>query len=206
MGRRIQKTLNSASTQVAHDGVNVVEELAGGTVTASLLTGLGVDEHFSRTDASGTRFLLTDALGSTLALTDSTGMVQTEYTYTPFGETTVSGAVNTNLFQFIGRENDGTGRRITKTVNGQTTTFAYDRGTTSCPPVLAQTLLPLTVLDTVLPCTCSIETRSFTPFDFAQDRLRQAQGERLKGCSSSSTPFVLSLSKHAPYKRHTRAG
>ena len=35
--------------------------------------------------------------------------MQTQYTYEPFGQTTVSGATNTNSFQYTGRENDGTG-------------------------------------------------------------------------------------------------
>ncbi|MGH7966569.1 MAG: polymorphic toxin type 28 domain-containing protein, partial [Candidatus Binatia bacterium] len=91
----------------AHDGVNVVEEFAGGSLSASLLTGLNVDEAFSRTESGTTRFFLPDALGSTVALTDSTGMVQTEYTYEPFGRTTVTGAASSNSQQFTGRENDG---------------------------------------------------------------------------------------------------
>ncbi|MGH7961039.1 MAG: RHS repeat-associated core domain-containing protein, partial [Candidatus Binatia bacterium] len=107
VGRRITKTLNGQSTTFAHDGVNVVEEFAGGSLSASLLTGLNVDEVFSRTEAGTTRFFLPDALGSTVALTDSTGMVQTEYTYAPFGRTTVTGAASSNSQQFTGRENDG---------------------------------------------------------------------------------------------------
>jgi hypothetical protein len=35
------------------------------------LTGLGVDEYFSRTDAAGTASMLTDALGSTIGLTET---------------------------------------------------------------------------------------------------------------------------------------
>ena len=76
---------------------------------ANLLTGLGVDETFSRTDASGPRHLLTDALGSTLALTDGAGAVQTSYSYEPYGKTTVSGTASSNSFEYTGRENDSTG-------------------------------------------------------------------------------------------------
>ncbi|MGH7966665.1 MAG: RHS repeat-associated core domain-containing protein [Candidatus Binatia bacterium] len=107
VGRRITKTLNGQSTTFVHDGVNVVEEFSGGSLSASLLTGLNVDEVFSRTEAGTTRFFLPAALGSTVALTDSAGQTQTEYTYAPFGETTRTGAVSTNPFQFTGRENDG---------------------------------------------------------------------------------------------------
>jgi RHS repeat-associated protein len=52
---------------------------------------------------------LADALGSPVAVTDNAGVVQTEYTYEPFGKTTVSGASNSNSYQYTGRENDGTG-------------------------------------------------------------------------------------------------
>jgi RHS repeat-associated protein len=62
---------------------------------------------FSRTDASGARFLLSDALGSTVALVDSAGVIQTSYTYEPFGKTTIAGSANGNAQQFTGRENDG---------------------------------------------------------------------------------------------------
>ncbi|PYV15737.1 MAG: hypothetical protein DMG07_09130, partial [Acidobacteria bacterium] len=84
-------------------------ELSGGTPIANLLSSLGVDEYFARTDSAGTRTLLADGLGSTVALSDSAGVVQTEYTYEPFGKVTSAGAVSGNSFQYTGRENDGTG-------------------------------------------------------------------------------------------------
>jgi RHS repeat-associated protein len=104
LGRRVSKTIGGSTTSYLYDGVNPVQE--GG---ANLLTGLGVDQYFTRTDGGGTRAFLTDALGSTLALADGTGAVQTEYTYEPFGKTTTSGATSSNSFQYTGRENDGTG-------------------------------------------------------------------------------------------------
>jgi RHS repeat-associated protein len=75
---------------------------------ANLLTGLGIDEYFTRTDSSGTMAFLSDALGSTVGLVNSAGGVGTSYAYQPFGATTVSGT-NGNPYQFTGRENDGTG-------------------------------------------------------------------------------------------------
>jgi hypothetical protein len=42
------------------------------------------------------------------ALADASGAVQTQYTFEPFGATSVAGATNTNAVQFTGRENDGT--------------------------------------------------------------------------------------------------
>ncbi len=88
-----------------------MQETSGATVLANNLTGLGIDEFFTRTDvpAGVTSNLVTDALGSTIALTDSSGMVQTEHTFEPFGKTTATGASNTNSFQYTGRENDSTG-------------------------------------------------------------------------------------------------
>jgi RHS repeat-associated protein len=109
-GRRASKTIAGTTTQFLYDGPNPVQELSGaGAVLANLLTGLGIDEYFTRTDGSGRRTLLADALGSILALSDDAGTVQTSYTYEPFGNTTVSGQANANSFQYTGRENDGNG-------------------------------------------------------------------------------------------------
>jgi RHS repeat-associated protein len=106
----MKKTIGGITTQFLYDGLNPVQELNSSNVaTANLLTGLNIDEFFSRTDSSGARSFLTDILGSTLALTDSSGTIQTQYTYEPFGNATVSGAANGNSYQFTGRENDGTG-------------------------------------------------------------------------------------------------
>jgi RHS repeat-associated protein len=105
-GRRMSKTVFGASTSFLYDGVNPVQELAGTVPTANMITGVAVDEIFSRTDSAGARQFLTDALGSTLALTDSTGNAQTQYTYEPFGSTTVSGMTSGNSYQYTGREND----------------------------------------------------------------------------------------------------
>jgi len=107
-GRRISKTIGSTATSFLSDGLNPVQELQSGSPSASMLTGLGIDEYFQRTDASGASSYLTDALDSTLALANSAGGLATSYTYDPFGNTAVAGS-GTNPFQFTGRENDGTG-------------------------------------------------------------------------------------------------
>jgi RHS repeat-associated protein len=86
-----------------------VQETNGAIVTANLLTGLGIDQIFTRTDGVGTQELFTDALGSTVALADTAGAVQTSYTYEPFGGTTQTGSANTNSYKYTGREDDGTG-------------------------------------------------------------------------------------------------
>ena len=108
-GRRTSKVINGAETDFLYDGSNPVQELSGGTVLANLLTGLGVDEYFTRAEAGGTKTLLADAISSVLALMDAAGTVQTQYTYEPFGATTVVGAASTSSFQYTSRENDETG-------------------------------------------------------------------------------------------------
>jgi RHS repeat-associated protein len=107
-GRRVSKEIGNASTSYLYDGMNPVQELSGTAVTANTLTGLGVDEYFQRTSASGTSDYLADALGSTVALTNSAGALQTQYTYEPFGNTTSSGPASANPYQFTARENDAT--------------------------------------------------------------------------------------------------
>lgn len=108
-GRRRSKTIGGTTTQFLYDGSNPVQELSGGTPTANLVTGLNVDEFFTRTDAAGVRNYLTDAIGSSIALADATGTIQTEYSYEPFGGTTTSGGSTSSSFAFTGRESDGTG-------------------------------------------------------------------------------------------------
>ena len=112
LGRR-QTRVTSTATQYLYDGLNPVQELNGATppaVMANLLTGLDIDEYFTRTDSSGNlSSFLRDALGSTVGLVGSAGTIATSYTYQPFGATTVSGASNSNTYEFTGRENDGTG-------------------------------------------------------------------------------------------------
>lgn len=92
-----------------YDGLNPQQELIGGTVTATYLSGVAVDQEFTRTDALGTISYLTDAIRSTLALTDVNGAIQTQYAYEPFGNLQVSGATTANALAFTGREADGTG-------------------------------------------------------------------------------------------------
>jgi RHS repeat-associated protein len=109
LGRRRAKTIGGASTGFLYDGLNSVQELTGGVPTANLLTGLELDEVFTRTDPAGVQALLMDALGSTVATANNVGVVGTQYSYQPFGATTATGPASGNAVQFTGRENDGTG-------------------------------------------------------------------------------------------------
>ncbi|BCJ55388.1 hypothetical protein Asp14428_68630 [Actinoplanes sp. NBRC 14428] len=101
-GRRAARTAAGVTASYLYDGPNVVQEKAG-TTTTNVLTG-GVDEVFAR----GGRSLLSDALGSTIASADATS-VPAEYTYDPFGATTVSGDDQGNPARFTGREDEGDG-------------------------------------------------------------------------------------------------
>ena len=44
-----------------------------------------------------------------MALANSSGVVQTSYSFEPYGNTSVSGAASDNPYQYTGRENDGAG-------------------------------------------------------------------------------------------------
>jgi RHS repeat-associated protein len=110
-GRRAAKTLSGVTTEFLYDGPNPMQELNGSSPPsplANLLTGLNIDEYFTRSDASGAMNFLTDALGSAVALTDSAGNINTSYSYEPFGNVSLTGS-SANPYQFTGRENDGTG-------------------------------------------------------------------------------------------------
>lgn len=106
-GRRVNKTINGVSTNYLFDDLNVVKETTTSSTVDFLVTGW--DEVFSRTDGGGSLGILRDGQGSTIALADSSGVVQTSYTYDPFGNTTSTGTSSSNSTQFTGRENDGTG-------------------------------------------------------------------------------------------------
>jgi len=106
-GRRTSKTINGVTTNFLYDGRNPIQEAQGASIY-SILTGLGVDERYARSESVGRYYFLTDALGSTLALTDSSATVQQTYAYEPYGEVTATGSSN-NPYQYTGRENDGTG-------------------------------------------------------------------------------------------------
>jgi RHS repeat-associated protein len=108
-GRRQTKALGATVTSYLYDGGNTVQELTAGSPSANVLTGPGMDELFQRTEGATTRTFLTDALGSVVGLADSAGIVQTSYTYAPYGETAVSGLASNNTSDFTGRENDSDG-------------------------------------------------------------------------------------------------
>jgi len=78
------------------------EGYADGAV-AHMPMGPGLDDLFARTDTSGSYAMLPDALGSTVAMVNSAGAISTGYQYSPFGQTTMTGASSTNPFWYGAR-------------------------------------------------------------------------------------------------------
>ncbi len=114
LGRRMSKNIAGTTTQFLYDGLNPLQELnSSGGVIANMLTGLNIDEYFTRTEPAccGALSYLTDALGSTESMANSSGTVEVQYQYDPFGDTalTLLNDATTNSYQFTGRENDGIG-------------------------------------------------------------------------------------------------
>lgn len=110
-GRRTSRTVSGVATTYRYDGENPIEETTNGAV-ATIMSGLGMDERYARDDTGGRRYFLTDHLGSTTALSDSGGNVTARYSYSPYGDTSMTvlqGVAPTNPYQYTGRENDGAG-------------------------------------------------------------------------------------------------
>lgn len=108
MGRRYAKTEAGVTTQYLYDGLDVVEESRNGTARP-VLTGLGMDERYARTDGAGRTYFLTDMLGSTRALTDASGAVVQRYDYTSYGDTAQTAPGFDNPYRYTGREQDASG-------------------------------------------------------------------------------------------------
>jgi RHS repeat-associated protein len=107
-GRRRSKTIGAIQTAFLYDGQNFVQEISGGTPTSNLVSG-GIDELLQRKDGSTTSFPLLNALGSVIGLTDTAGVLQSQYSFEPYGKATTSGAASNNVQRYTGREDDGTG-------------------------------------------------------------------------------------------------
>ena len=103
-GRRISKTINGTTTGFLYDGTDVVTETTGAASFQSIYGPFG-EAPLARNGI----FYTTDNVGSVSTLTGPTGTVQQPpYVYTPYGESNAA-ATDLNPFQYVGRENDGTG-------------------------------------------------------------------------------------------------
>lgn len=106
-GRRTAKTINGQTTSYLYDGMRPVEIQQAGE-RYSILDGAGIDEHLAISTSAGRRYFVADLQGSTIALTNNAGAVVESYKYGAYGEVVQSNP-SENPFQYVGRENDGTG-------------------------------------------------------------------------------------------------
>jgi len=108
MGKRVAKTVNGVTTKYLYDGNNLVAEIDGSNNVTAWYVHAGLDRPLARVDASDGSVLYyhQDLLGSVIALTNSSGVVVTQYNYSPFGHTEVIGIDIDQPFRFTGREYD----------------------------------------------------------------------------------------------------
>ncbi len=108
-GRRISRTVNGQALGYVYDGMQAIGEVTAGSIDATLLTTLTIDDVVARYTSAGSRTYLTDALGSVLAMAKDDQSIQAYYAYSPYGETTTLGDGEGNPIQYTARENDTTG-------------------------------------------------------------------------------------------------
>ena len=108
LGRRIQKSSSSGTTNYLYDGANSVEELdQTGTVSWLIMRqGAGIDEPLAAARGGTVGFYEQDGLGSVTSLTDSNGVVLNSYTYDSFGSLAASTGSFVNPYQYTGRDYD----------------------------------------------------------------------------------------------------
>ena len=104
-GHRVARTVGAATTRYVVDSnaelPNVVAETDGtGTLLRSYVYGYGLLAQVSAADVA--RHYHFDQTGHTLALSDGAGAITDRYAYTPYGETSSSGAA-INPFRFVGK-------------------------------------------------------------------------------------------------------
>lgn len=87
LGRRKSKISNGTTIGYWSDGNDVYAELSGTKPSFTYITGLGIDEPYTRKGASD-EFYETDALGSSVRLTNAAGTASVIYSYELFGKTT----------------------------------------------------------------------------------------------------------------------
>ena len=108
LGRRSNKTVAGAATYFLYDGLNAVQELSE-TSSINRVMSLTIDDSFGRMTTAAAQWALVDVLGTVIAETDASGMIQSQFTYDPFGASRISGTSTANLFTYTGREDDRTG-------------------------------------------------------------------------------------------------
>ena len=103
LGNRFSATVNGVTTQSLIDGGNVASQYDGsGHLIAHYTQGLGL---VSQVDAGNSAaFYDFDAIGDAVGITNASGIYVNQYSYLPFGETTVIGTPQlNNPFTFVGQ-------------------------------------------------------------------------------------------------------
>lgn len=108
LGRRYSKTEAGVATAYLYDGLDAVQEEAGGAAIP-LLNGPGIDRRIARGTAANRRYLVTDHLNSTRALTDAGGNLVQSYDYDAYGNSSQDPQDIENPYQYTGRERDRSG-------------------------------------------------------------------------------------------------
>ena len=94
-------TSTTSRSYVLDDLTNVAYAFDQTGVGQSYLTGRGIDQHFASVSANGkAQHALTDAINSTVATVDENGLMNGQFYYEPYGQTTANGDY---LFQYTGR-------------------------------------------------------------------------------------------------------
>ncbi len=94
-------TTTTSRSYVLDDLTNVAYAFDQTGTGQSYLTGRGIDQHFASVSAGGhAQHALTDAINSTVATVDENGLMNGQFYYEPYGQTTANGDY---LFQYTGR-------------------------------------------------------------------------------------------------------
>lgn len=114
LGRRRKKTVHDETTRYVYDQLDVVQERGVDSQVKTVHVTGALDERLQRislnVNGSATRIdtYVADHIGSILPIKDMAGANIVTYSYDEYGNSQSSG-VDSNPFQFTGRENDGNG-------------------------------------------------------------------------------------------------
>jgi RHS repeat-associated protein len=107
LGRRIQKSSATATTNYLYDGGDAVEELdASRNEVARYAQGEDLDEPLAQLRSGTTSYYEQDGLGSITSLGSPTGTTSNSYTYDAFGNLIASTGSLGNPFQYTARDYD----------------------------------------------------------------------------------------------------
>src|SRR5437879_2409649 len=113
-GRRIYKSLSTATSIYAYDGDNLIEETNSSCgVVARYAQGQNIDEPLAMLRSSTTSYYQADGLGSVTSLSSAAGSVANTYTNDSFGKLTNSTGSLVNPFRYTARESDSALKTIT---------------------------------------------------------------------------------------------